>query len=106
MIKGMPTTFGSLSMKDNIAEVTSPLNERIIKAGGIVHARTATPEFSRTVTTHTKLWAVTRNPWNLSLTPADHLAARRPRSPPAHPRFAPGLILVGRSASRHRPAAC
>lgn len=70
MIKGMPTTFGSLSMKeDNIAEVTSPVNDKILKAGGIVHARTATPEFSCTVTTHTKLWGVTRNPWNLSLTP-------------------------------------
>ncbi len=68
-IKGMPTTFGSLSMKDNIGEVTSPVNEKIIKAGGIVHARTATPEFSCTVMTHTKLWGVTRNPWNLSLTP-------------------------------------
>ena len=65
-IKGMPTTFGSLSMKDNIGEVTSPVNEKIIKAGGIVHARTATPEFSCTVMTHTKLWGVTRNPWNLS----------------------------------------
>ena len=69
MIKGMPTTNGSLSMKDNIAEVTSPVNDMILKAGGIVHARTATPEFSCTVTTHTKLWGVTRNPWNLSLTP-------------------------------------
>ncbi len=68
-IKGMPTTFGSLSMKDNIGEVTSPVNEKILKAGGIVHARTATPEFSCTVTTHTRLWGVTRNPWNLSLTP-------------------------------------
>ncbi len=68
-IKGMPTTFGSLSMKDNIGEVTSPVNEKILKAGGIVHARTATPEFSCTVMTHTKLWGVTRNPWNLSLTP-------------------------------------
>lgn len=69
MIAGMPTTNGSLSMKDNIAEVTSPVNEKILKAGGIVHARTATPEFSCTVMTHTKLWGVTRNPWNLSLTP-------------------------------------
>lgn len=38
MIKGMPTTFGALSMKDdNVAEVTSPENEKIIAAGGIVH---------------------------------------------------------------------
>ena len=45
-IKGKPTSQGSLIMKDYIGEHTSPMNERIIKAGGIVHARTATPEFS------------------------------------------------------------
>ncbi|MEO1613359.1 MAG: amidase family protein, partial [Pseudomonadota bacterium] len=71
MIRGQRTTYGSLSMKDNIPDVTSPVNEKILKAGGVVHARTAAPEFSCTVTTHTKLWGVTRNPWNLSLTPGD-----------------------------------
>lgn len=68
-IKGLPTTNGSLAMKDFVAETTSPVNAQILQAGGIVHARTATPEFSCTVTTHTKLWGVTRNPWNLSLSP-------------------------------------
>ncbi len=50
-------------------DVTSPNNERILKAGGIVHARTATPEFSCSSVTHTRLWGVTRNPWNLKFTP-------------------------------------
>ena len=68
-IKGLPTTFGSLSHKDFIAPNTSPVNAQIMAAGGIVHTRTATPEFSCTVTTHTKLWGVTRNPWNPEFTP-------------------------------------
>ncbi|MDB4558791.1 amidase [Amylibacter sp.] len=68
-IKGLPTTFGSLSHKDFIAPSTSPVNAKILAAGGIVHTRTATPEFSCTVTTHTKLHGTTRNPWNLAFTP-------------------------------------
>ena len=68
-IAGKPTSYGSLIYKDNIATVTSPNNERILRAGGIVHARTATPEFSCSSVTHTRLWGVTRNPWNPKFTP-------------------------------------
>ena len=48
---------------------TSANNERILKAGAIVHARTATPEFSCASVTHSRLWGVTRNPWNPKFTP-------------------------------------
>lgn len=68
-IKGKPTSSGSLIMKDYIGDHTSPMNERIIKAGGIVHARTATPEFSCAGYTWSRLWGVTRNPWNPKFTP-------------------------------------
>jgi amidase len=68
-IKGKPTSQGSLIMKDYIGQHTSPMNERIIEAGGIVHARTATPEFSCAGYTWSKLWGVTRNPWNRKFTP-------------------------------------
>ncbi len=69
MIRGKPTSGGSLLMKDFVADVTSPNNERIMKAGGIVHARTATPEFSCAGYTWSRLWNITRNPWNLEFTP-------------------------------------
>jgi len=68
-IKGKPTSGGSLIMKDYVAKHTSPQNERILKAGGIAHARTATPEFSCAGYTWSKLWGVTRNPWNRKFTP-------------------------------------
>jgi amidase len=68
-IKGKPTSQGSLILKDYVGEHTSPINERIIKAGGIVHARTATPEFSCAGYTWSRLWGVTRNPWNPKYTP-------------------------------------
>src|SRR3954466_7740110 len=67
-IKGKPTSFGSLITKDFVPDTTSPNNARIMKAGGIVHARTATPEFSCATYTNTKLWGVTRNPWNPKFT--------------------------------------
>lgn len=68
-IAGKPTSGGSLILKDFIADATSPNNERILAAGGIVHARTATPEFSCATYTWSRLWGVTRNPWNQAMTP-------------------------------------
>jgi amidase len=67
-IKGKPTSGGSLIMKDFVGGHTSTMNERIMKAGGIVHARTATPEFSCAAYTWSRLWGVTRNPWNPDFT--------------------------------------
>jgi len=69
MLEGKPCTSGSLIMKDYIADETSIENQRILGAGGIVHARTTTPEFSCAGYTHSKLWGVTRNPWNPDFTP-------------------------------------
>ncbi len=68
-IEGKPTSGGSLIMKDFVADTTSVGNERIMRAGGIVHARTATPEFSSAFCTQSRLWGVTRNPWNPEFTP-------------------------------------
>lgn len=68
-IKGKPTSSGSLILKDHVADRTSTMNARIMRAGGIVHARTATPEFSCASFTWSRLWGVTRNPWNPAMTP-------------------------------------
>lgn len=68
-IKGKPVSSGSLINKDYIADHTSPGNARILRAGGIVHARTATPEFCCAGYTNSRLWGVTRNPWNPEFTP-------------------------------------
>jgi aspartyl-tRNA(Asn)/glutamyl-tRNA(Gln) amidotransferase subunit A len=68
-IKGMPASEGSLLTKDEIAEYTHPIVERIVAAGGIIHARTTTPEFSCAAFTHSKVWGITRNPWNLAYSP-------------------------------------
>ncbi len=68
-IKGQKNTLGSLALKDYVADHTAVFAQRILDAGGIVHARTTTPEFSCTAVTWSKLWGVTRNPWNLEFSP-------------------------------------
>jgi len=62
-VAGWRMRYGSLAV-DEVATETAPIAERILKAGAVVHARTTTPEFSCTGYTHSKLWGVTRNPWN------------------------------------------
>jgi len=68
-IKGQKNTLGSLALKDYVADHTAVFVQRILDAGGIVHARTTTPEFSCTAVTWSRLWGVTRNPWNLDFAP-------------------------------------
>ncbi|WP_342775154.1 amidase, partial [Nonomuraea diastatica] len=64
-IAGHPLRDGSMLLRDNVADVTHPIVDRIVAAGGIVHARTTTPEFCAAGFTHSDLWGVTRNPWSL-----------------------------------------
>jgi aspartyl-tRNA(Asn)/glutamyl-tRNA(Gln) amidotransferase subunit A len=63
-IAGQPCPQGSLLYKDSIADETAIVGQRILDAAGIVHARTTTPEFSCAGFTQSRLWGVTRNPWN------------------------------------------
>jgi aspartyl-tRNA(Asn)/glutamyl-tRNA(Gln) amidotransferase subunit A len=68
-IKGQKNTLGSLALKDVVADHTSVFVQRILDAGGIVHARTTTPEFACAPVTWSRLWGVTRNPWNREFSP-------------------------------------
>lgn len=68
-VKGRSQTDGSLIYKDQIADETAPFAQRLFDAGAINHARTTTPEFSCAAVTTSRLWGVTRNPWNPRYTP-------------------------------------
>lgn len=68
-IAGQRNTFGSLPLRDEIADHTAVFAQRILDAGGIVHARSTTPEFSCAPVTWSKLWGVTRNPWDTAYSP-------------------------------------
>jgi aspartyl-tRNA(Asn)/glutamyl-tRNA(Gln) amidotransferase subunit A len=68
-IVGHKNTLGSLPLRDTVADHTAVFVQRILDAGGIVHARTTTPEFACAPVTWSKLWGVTRNPWNTAYSP-------------------------------------
>jgi Asp-tRNA(Asn)/Glu-tRNA(Gln) amidotransferase A subunit family amidase len=68
-IAGQRNTLGSLPLRDTVADHTAVFAQRIIDAGGIVHARSTTPEFSCAPFTWSRLWGVSRNPWHTSYSP-------------------------------------
>ncbi|MBI4570655.1 MAG: amidase, partial [Chloroflexi bacterium] len=69
-VAGMPTSYGSLVYKDNIAEHDSIHVSRLRAAGAVFVGKSATPEFGLVAYTRTKLHGTTRNPWNLERTPS------------------------------------
>lgn len=68
-ISGHLLEDGCLLERGNIAEETHPIVERIQQAGAVIHGRTTTPEYCCAPVTHSKLWGITRNPWNTDFTP-------------------------------------
>lgn len=68
-VAGMKTTQCSLIYQDHISTHNGIVSQRLLDAGAIIHARTACPEFCSLFTTHSRLNGVTRNPFNLAITP-------------------------------------
>ena len=105
-IDGEPATQASLAFKDLVAEETTPIGERILEAGGIIHARTTTPEFS--LRRLHALQALRRHPQPVEpalrgrrLAPAGRVR----RWPPAPQRSPAARTSAARSASRRRSTA-
>lgn len=67
--KGRATTNGMEAFKDIIASENSPIVQTLLNAGAIIIGRTNTPEMSMRLTTDNPLYGLTRNPWNLSMSP-------------------------------------
>jgi len=63
-VAGKRTTHGSLIFKDTVDTHSDPMIERLQEAGAIVFARTTTPEFCLSGITASRIWGITRNPWN------------------------------------------
>ncbi|MCA3555873.1 amidase [Aestuariivirga sp.] len=63
-LKGKRTTQGSLIFRDWVDDRSDPMIERLQKAGAVILARTTTPEFCLSGITASRIWGVTRNPWN------------------------------------------
>ena len=68
-VEGQRNTEGSLLHEQRIASEDAILVSRLRNEGAIFHARTTCPEFCSLWNTQSRLFGVTRNPWNLEVTP-------------------------------------
>jgi aspartyl-tRNA(Asn)/glutamyl-tRNA(Gln) amidotransferase subunit A len=70
LTKGWPTLRGSLLVDRAQAwEHDAPSVARLREAGAVFIGKTTTPEFGHKATNDSPLTGITRNPWNLDLTP-------------------------------------
>ena len=67
-VAGVRTTYGSPMFANHVPAKSHPLVERIERKGGIVMAKSNTPEFGAGGSTFNEVFGRTRNPWNTSLT--------------------------------------
>ena len=67
-VAGVRTTYGSPIFANHIPAKSHPLVERIERKGGIVIAKSNTPEFGAGGNTFNEVFGRTRNPWNTALT--------------------------------------
>src|SRR3981081_2431897 len=65
ILEGTRTTSGASIYKDNVADHTSTLAQRFLKAGVTIFGKSSSPEFGLMPTTESRLFGPTRNPWNL-----------------------------------------
>ncbi|MES2017744.1 MAG: amidase [Pseudomonadota bacterium] len=65
---GWTTTKGSW-LVDAPDSVNAPITQRLLDAGAVIHAQTNVPEFYMAGFTRSERHGVTRNPWNLAMTP-------------------------------------
>jgi amidase len=65
-VAGVRTTYGSPVYADRVAERSDFLVEAIEAAGGIVYAKSNTPEFQAGANTFNEVFGATLNPWNVS----------------------------------------
>lgn len=68
-IAGHRLEYGLAAHRGHLASHDHPVVERIVAAGGVIHARTTSPEFSCATVTHSPMWGITRNPWDLRMSP-------------------------------------
>jgi len=66
LVEGVRSTEGSPIYADRIPETSDYVVERIEERGGVVYAKSNTPEFGAGASTFNEVFGRTHNPWNLS----------------------------------------
>jgi len=69
-VKGVLTTQGSPIFKDDIPGRSDLLVTHLEANGGVIYAKSNTPEFGAGANTFNEVFGATRNPWNLALSAA------------------------------------
>lgn len=65
-VEGVRTTHGSPIFADNVSAFSDILVERIEANGGVVYAKSNTPEFGAGANTFNEVFGATLNPWNVA----------------------------------------
>ncbi len=65
-VAGVRTTWGSPIYADHVPERSDHVVERIEARGGVIYAKSNTPEFGAGASTFNPVFGRTHNPWNLS----------------------------------------
>lgn len=65
-VAGVRTTFGSRVFADHVPDASDILVENLEGEGGIVYAKSATPEFGAGANTFNEVFGTTLNPWDTS----------------------------------------
>jgi amidase len=69
-VEGVRTTHGSPIFADNVSTFSDILVETLERNGGIVYAKSNTPEFGAGAQTFNEVFGATLNPWNTSCSAA------------------------------------
>ena len=69
-VKNIRTTYGSLAFKDFIPDWSDLIVVKIEASGGIIYAKSNTPEFEAGANTFNEVFGKTYNPWNMKLSAA------------------------------------
>ena len=79
-VAGLRTTYGSLIYKDHVPQADSAMVAKLRAEGGVIFAKTNTPEFGAGANTRNRVYGATGNPFDPERRQPDRRAARRSRS--------------------------
>ncbi len=100
---GVRTTWGSRLMENNVPGADAVAVKRLKDAGAVIVGKTATPEFAYKLLTDSPVSGITRNPWNLDLTPGGSSGGS---AAAVAAGLGPLSLATDAGASTRLPAAC
>jgi aspartyl-tRNA(Asn)/glutamyl-tRNA(Gln) amidotransferase subunit A len=101
--RGIRTTYGSRTLEQNVPDVEAVAVRRLREAGAVLVGKTTLPEFASTVFSRSPLTGLTRNPWNLAMTPGGSSSGA---AAAVSAGLAPIALTTDAGASTRLPAAC